>query len=322
MTGARALEIAGRLGDTRLRILTTSFLAQAYYYRGQYDRAVELAADNLAALPDEWIHEYFGNSAPASVYDRGCLIRSLAELGRFAEAAEYEAETIRIAESTQHPLTIAGAHWAASTLSLLKGDWAKARSLFEHEIAVIRAGNVAFLLLFAVAGSAWVLAKLGEAREALNRLQEGDQLLKRGLESGHTWAYHSLGRACLLLGRLDEAQRFADRAVESALLYRGFEAHALHLLGDIATHADCFDATRGEARYREALALAEPRGMRPLVAHCHLGLGELYQRVGQRRQAQEHLAAATTMYREMDMRSWVGQAEAAARAMDGREGKR
>ncbi len=62
--------------------------------------------------------------------------------------------------------------------------------------------------------------------------------------------------------------------------------------------------------------------MRPLVAHCHLGLGKLYRRAGKREQAQEHLAAATTMYREMDMRSWVGQAEAAARAMDGREGKR
>ncbi len=48
---------------------------------------------------------------------------------------------------------------------------------------------------------------------------------------------------------------------------------ALHLLGDIATHADRFDAESGELDYRAALALAEPRGMRPLVAHCHLGLG-------------------------------------------------
>ena len=45
---------------------------------------------------------------------------------------------------------------------------------------------------------------------------------------------------------------------------------------------------RGEAHYRQALALAEPRGMRPLVAHCHLGLGKLYRRTGKREQAQEH----------------------------------
>src|SRR3977135_492894 len=69
-------------------------------------------------------------------------------------------------------------------------------------------------------------------------------------------------------------------------------------------------AESGEARYREALALAEPRGMRPLVAHCHLGLGKLYARTGKREQAQEHLTTATTMYREMDMRLWLEQVEA------------
>ena len=87
-------------------------------------------------------------------------------------------------------------------------------------------------------------------------------------------------------------------------------AHALHLLGDIATHPDRFDAERAEAHYRHALALAEPRGMRPLVAHCHLGLAKLYWRTGKREQAREHLTTATTMYREMDMSLWLEQAEA------------
>ena len=49
--------------------------------------------------------------------------------------------------------------------------------------------------------------------------------------------------------------------------------------------------------------------MRPLVAHCHLGLGKLYRRAGKRAQAQEHLSTATTMYREMDMRFWFTQAQ-------------
>ena len=77
-----------------------------------------------------------------------------------------------------------------------------------------------------------------------------------------------------------------------------------------ATHPDRFDTETGEAHYCKALALAEPRGMRPLVAHCHLGLGKLYRRTGKREQAQEHLTTATTMYREMDMRFWLEQAEA------------
>ena len=129
------------------------------------------------------------------------------------------------------------------------------------------------------------------------------------------WDYHSLGRSCLLLGRLDEARRLGDRAVEFSPRQPGFMAHALHLLGDIATHPDRFDAERGEANYRQALALAEPRGMRPLVAHCHLGLAKLSRLTGKRDQAQEHLTIATTMYRDMDMRFWLEQAEAESKPL-------
>jgi hypothetical protein len=61
--------------------------------------------------------------------------------------------------------------------------------------------------------------------------------------------------------------------------------------------------------YRETLALATPRGMRPEVAHCHLGLGKLYRGWGDRELAQQHLTTATSMYREMGMTYWLEQAE-------------
>ena len=88
---------------------------------------------------------------------------------------------------------------------------------------------------------------------------------------------------------------------------RGAEAHALCLAGDVASTSD---AENAESHYRAALALAGELGMLPLVAHCHLGLGKLYRRAGKRQEAQDHLTTATTMYREMDMRSWLEQAEA------------
>jgi class 3 adenylate cyclase/tetratricopeptide (TPR) repeat protein len=313
-TGARALEIAGRLGDLRLRILATSQLEQAHYGLGEYERVVELASKNLAALPADWVYESFGNSTPLSIYDRHWLVMSLAQLGRFAEAAEYEAEVIRLAEPTQHAVTLGQAYRAATILHLLKGDWAKARSLSEHGIAVARTGNVVLHLPGLVATSAWALAQLGEASEALDRIREGEQLVERGVALNRARDFHPLGRACLLLGRLDEARRLGDRALESSP-GPGLIAHALHLLGDIATHPDRFDAESGEAHYRQALALAEPRGMRPLVAHCHLGLGKLYRRTGRREQAREHLTTATTMYREMGMTYWLEKAEAELRQL-------
>ena len=57
------------------------------------------------------------------------------------------------------------------------------------------------------------------------------------------------------------------------------------------------------------MALASKVGLRPLVAHCHLGLGSLYRRTGKREYAWEHLAAATTMYREMGMIYWLEKAD-------------
>jgi tetratricopeptide (TPR) repeat protein len=313
-TGTRAREIAERLGDLRLRIVATDILEQTHYYRGEYERVVELATANLAMLPADWVNESFGRFAPASIYDRVSLVRSLAQLGSFDEATRYAAEAIRLAEPTQHAYTVGMAYWAAGTLHLIKGDWAKARSRIEHGITALRTAGAVLSLPWAVASAAWVLAQLGEASEALSRLREGEQLVEglaaRDIVFAGGPGYHALGHVCLLLGRLDEARRLGDRAVESSPHQPGDAAHALHLLGDIATHPDRFDAESGEAYYRRALALAEPRGMRPLIAHCHLGLGRLHRRLDCRGRANEYFIEATSMYRDMDMSFWLEQAEA------------
>ncbi len=202
---------------------------------------------------------------------------------------------------------------------LVEPDWGTARSLTEQTIATAQKGSVGILLPFAITSSAMVLAQLGEANEALNRLREGEHLLARFAATGGVGMrgvmYHRLGRASLLLDRTDDARSFCNCAVESSSRQPGYAANALHLLGDIAIHPDRFDPESGEAHYRQALALAEPRGMRPLVAHCHLGLGKLFRRTGKRQQAQEHFTTATTMYREMDMTCWLEQAEAEMREL-------
>src|SRR5215475_2849157 len=46
-TGNRALEIARRLGDLKLRILATSCLEQAYCYRGDYQHVIDVATDSV-----------------------------------------------------------------------------------------------------------------------------------------------------------------------------------------------------------------------------------------------------------------------------------
>jgi hypothetical protein len=68
---------------------------------------------------------------------------------------------------------------------------------------------------------------------------------------------------------------------------------------------------KAEASYRQALALAEELGMRPLQAHCHRGLGTLYGRVGRVQRARAELSTAIALYRAMEMTFWLPQAEAA-----------
>ena len=313
-SGTRALGIARKLEDLEMHILSTNYLAQAHYYRGEYQRVVELATDSLAVLPPDWVYRHFaGLSTLASVYSRAWLVMGLAQLGKFAEAAKHQDEALRLAQPTQHAPSVGVAHFAASMLYLQKGDWTRARSLTERLVAVIRTGNVMIMLPPAVSSSAWVLAQLGESSDALNRIREGEQLVELDAKNQRNWSYQALGRACLLLGRLEDARRLGNRAIEFSSSQPGFAAHALQLLGDIATHRDRFDAEIGEVHYRGALALAKPRGMRPLVAHCHLGLGKLYRRTGKKEEAQEHLTAAAMMCREMDMRFWLEQAEAEMR---------
>ena len=65
-----------------------------------------------------------------------------------------------------------------------------------------------------------------------------------------------------------------------------------------------------EGHYTQALARADELGMRPLAAHCHLGLGKLFQRIGDQAKAAEQLTTAARMYREMDMGFWLEKAEA------------
>jgi tetratricopeptide (TPR) repeat protein len=121
-----------------------------------------------------------------------------------------------------------------------------------------------------------------------------------------------LAEAYLLADQLENARASADRAVMLARTRgeRGYEAHALRLVGEIASRCDPPNFEQAEGHYRQAMALAEELGMRPLVGHCHLGLGKLYRRTGKRELAQGHLTTAATMYREMDMGFWLEKAEA------------
>ena len=70
------------------------------------------------------------------------------------------------------------------------------------------------------------------------------------------------------------------------------------------------DVESAEGHYTQALAQANELEMRPLQAHCHLGLGKPFDRTGDRAKAVEHLTLTATMYCEMDTDFWLEKVKA------------
>jgi tetratricopeptide (TPR) repeat protein len=203
-----------------------------------------------------------------------------------------------------------------------QGDVHTAIRVLEKGLALSQTANIlAFPIIATRLGAAYALA--GRAAEALPLL---DQTLER-VATGTPMLFHALvctelGEALLLVGRVDEASALASRLLELSRTHtgHGYQAHACRLLGDVARRREPPDVAQATAHYRQALTLAEELGMRPLQAHCHLGLGTLYVRSGQRQQAHAALCAAIDLYRAMDMTFWLPQAEAVLAQTSGAEG--
>jgi tetratricopeptide (TPR) repeat protein len=183
----------------------------------------------------------------------------------------------------------------------IQGDGERAGTVLERGLFLAR--ELGFGWLVTPLSSVLGVIRVGEGR-----VTEGLTLLERALEAIEEFSgpltvptLIRWGQAQLGAGRVPEARDIAMRAVTLARERdeRCNEAEALHLLGATTASSPAVDAVLAEDHYREALALAYTLEMRPLIAHCHLGLGKLYRRVGKRESAQEHLTTATTMYREM-----------------------
>ncbi len=308
--GQRALSIAGQLDSLPLKVAASYFLGQLHHARGDYPAAIEVLEQVVAWLPDELAFDRLGLSAPPSVFARTWLAFSRAETGAFAEALAQGAEALRIAEALDHPYGLYHGHLAVGAVRSLKGEAELAIPALERALRIATESSMPAM-------GRPTVAHLGLAYGLIGRVEEATAVLEDGLGEamGHRWNaflplnVFALAQVHLLGGRIVEAEQAAARALELAQRQeqRGNEARAIWVLGEIAARNAPAEA---EGRYRSALALADELGMRPLVAQCRLGLGRLHRRSGDHPRADDQLAGAAQMFREMDMRSWLEQAEA------------
>jgi class 3 adenylate cyclase/tetratricopeptide (TPR) repeat protein len=312
--GARALALAKEVGDARLNALVGMELSSVHFIRGDTRLAETLLTRALLALDSLPA----GTGDPDSVWLRRRilenLVRVLSTTGRYQEAVWRGEEALRMAEDLGHSAPIAWTLGRLGRVYCCRGDVNRAVDLSTRSLALARERGVHNVIQWSSASLGVAYTLDGRTTEAVARLEEA-VAAGESTSSLDPYTLVSLGQAYLSAGRSEEASRCAREALDMCRQQtrRDAEADALRLIGDLAARREPPASEEAMAHYRQALALADELGMHPIVAHCHLGLGKLYRRTGKQDLAREHLTIATTMYREMDMRFWLEQAEAELR---------
>jgi tetratricopeptide (TPR) repeat protein len=319
--GQSAQALAESLGDVPLKVTGNLYLGAACLGTGDYRRAEHLLRKVLQLLEGDLSRERFGQPGFPAVMARCYMTWVFADRGEFEEATAHAHDGIRLAEALDHPCSLRFACWVLAYLHISRGEFSPAVRLLERALALAREWNLTF-------ASAQDTGSLGHACALSGRVAEGIPLLEHALSASESMGFGAyqplflmnLGEAYVLGDRLEEALECAGRALTLARErgQRPYEAWALRLLGEIASHHDRPDLPTTEAHYSAAMTLASELGMRPLLAHCHLGLGSLYAKTGQRELAHIELVAAIDLYLSMDMTFWLPQAEAVLAQLEGR----
>jgi class 3 adenylate cyclase/tetratricopeptide (TPR) repeat protein len=303
--GERALAIARRLEDLPLQVVTNLPMGLLCHNLGQYRQALDFFRWNVTRLEGDLRYERFGLFGLPSVFSRGFLARSLAELGEFAEAITVGDEGVRLAEAAGQPFSRVYAYLGIGALYLRMGDVHRAISVLERALALGQATHIPVGLAYGASYLGYALALADRVDEGLPLLEQAvDQATSTTFVASNSLRVAYLGEAYLICGRHGEAANAAARALDLACAHgeRGHQAYALRLLGEVEARSG--DAGQAQAHFQQALLLAGELGMRPLIAHCHWGLARTLDQAGQVAVAASHRDNATALFRSIGMRVW------------------
>ena len=229
-------------------------------------------------------------------------------------------EGLRIAETVNHPFSLIEACYGVSMVYLRQGDVQRAIPVLERAMGLCQDWHIPLLLPRQAAALGLAYALDGRVAAGLALVEHG---VEQAVASGQTEASGARGRlpqrgvsAGWPPGGGAPTRRAGSRSRPPVPATRHTRP------GPCGSWARARRARRPPrsspppGHYRQALALAEELGMRPLQAHCHRGLGTLYAQTGQRELARTALTAAIDLYRDMEMTFWLPQTEATLAHME------
>ncbi len=313
--GEQALAIAAEEQDPRTLKGSVVVVARTLYGLGQYRRAIEVARRNEDIVLTGGPELPQGSFVPQNVaFSRVWIVLAMAEVGEFRDGALLGEEAVRIARAELGPHLHVWALLGLGRLYVVEGALERGIDILEQALPLCQTSGDLALYFSRTASS------LGEAYARSGRIAEGLTLLQGAASHGeaigfaysHALVLGLLGSVHLLAGDVEAAGRCAVEALALARRYGqgGWEAWALRLLGEVTARRGRLDLTAVETHFREAMVLGSEREMRPLLAHCRLGLGEAYQRAGDHARAHAEGARALAEYRALDMPYWQARAEA------------
>jgi class 3 adenylate cyclase/tetratricopeptide (TPR) repeat protein len=313
--GRQTLAIANRLDDPALRAVADQYLGQAYHALGDYDRAVAHLRSAVTALQGDLARRRVGMPSPPAVFSRTWLVWCLGERGEFAEARQRSRENLEYAEASGQLYSVAQAQFGEGILCYFRGELDESAALLEDTRRQCEAGNLRLTRAMTELYLGRVYSLSGRVPEAIAALDHS-----RSTCEAIRFAYcHGLAsiwfsQALILAGRLAEARHHAEESLALARTHRarGLEARALRLLAETLASGDAAEVAASQARYGEAIALAQELGLRPLISRARVGLAAVYAKTRRRDEARAALTSAAAEFERMEMARWR---ERSARAL-------
>ena len=305
-------------GERDLHVVAHYYLGIACHNTGNYARAVEVLKRGLSLI-GERKHERFATTGIVFATGSTWLARSLAQIGDFCDAIAAASQAVAIGEDTNDSYSLSYGLYSLGMVLLIQGKLNAAIPPLERALEICRTSSIPVQLPL-------IWSCLGFVYALSGKIDAGQQLLEQAVENGASmrriggqpmrmaWLCETL----LSANRINEAQSIAQNAFDIVrkVKDRGGQAWILRLLAQIEAKCESPDYERAKCYYQESLEFATELGMRPVQAHCHNDLGQLYFKLEKYRAAWRELSTAIEFYRNLEMTFWLPAAETSLANID------